>query len=229
LLNHTGTPSGTGGGTIKYQDEDSKDNNSEYLRRAEDALEASELRYRRLFESAQDGILILDFDTGQILDVNPYLIEMLGYSHANYLGKRLWEIGPFKDVAASKALFRELQEKGYVRYEDLPLETGDGRSIAVEFVSNSYPVNGKTFIQCNIREITERKQAEDLIRVRLSLLECSANHSLEVLLQKTLDEIGSLTNSPIGFYHFMSEDEKILSLQAWSTRTVTEYCKAEGK
>ncbi len=214
---------------MKDQDKDSKDNNSEYLRRAEDALEASELRYRRLFESAQDGILILDFDTGQILDVNPYLIDMLGYSHAEYLGRKLWEIGPFKDAAASKTLFRELQEQGYVRYEDLPLETGDGRSIEVEFVSNSYPVNGKKFIQCNIRDITARRQAENLVRVRLSLLEYSATHSLDELLQKTLDEVGSLTNSSIGFYHFISEDEKIISLQAWSTRTVTEFCKAEGK
>lgn len=214
---------------MKDQDENSKDNNSEYQRRAEDALAESELRYRRLFESAQDGILILDFDTGRILDVNPYLIDMLGYSHSEYQGKMLWEIGPFKDAAASKTLFRELQEKGYVRYEHLPLETGDGRSIDVEFVSNSYPVNGKTFIQCNIREITKRKQAEDLVRVRLILLEYSATHSLEELLQKTLDEVGSLTNSPIGFYHFISEDEKTISLQAWSTRTVAEFCKAEGK
>jgi two-component system, cell cycle sensor histidine kinase and response regulator CckA len=145
---------------MKDQDKDSKDNISEYARQAEDTLHASELRYRRLFESAPDGILILDFDTGQILDVNPYLIEMLGYSHEEYLGKKLWEVGSFKDVAATKTLFGELQENGYVRHEDFPLETIDGRAIAVEFVCNSYPVNGKTFIQCNIRDITDRRRAE---------------------------------------------------------------------
>jgi two-component system CheB/CheR fusion protein len=118
------------------------------------------LRYRRLFESAQDAILILDFDTGKILDVNPYLMDMLGYSHEEFLEKYLWEVSPFKDTALNKETFAKLQREGYVRYEDLPLETSDGRSISVEFVSNSYPVSGKTFIQCNIRDITERKNIQ---------------------------------------------------------------------
>ncbi len=145
---------------MKDQERSSKDNISELRPRAEDASRASELRYRRLFESAQDGILILDFDTGTILDVNPYLIEMLGYSHEEFVEKYLWEVSPFKDTDLNKEAFAKLQQAGYVRYEDLPLETSDGRKIAVEFVSNSYPVNGKTFIQCNIRDITKRKWAE---------------------------------------------------------------------
>jgi len=125
--------------------------------RSEEALKISETRYRRLFETAQDGILILDAETGQISDVNPFLAEMLGYSHEDFLGKKLWEIGAFEDVEASKAAFEELQAKGYVRYEDLPLRTKDGRPIAVEFVSNVYLVNHHKVIQCNIRDITERK------------------------------------------------------------------------
>ena len=104
---------------------------------AEHALKASEMRYRRLFETAQDGILILNAGTGQIDDVNPFLTDMLGYTREQLLGNRLWEIGPFKDTKASKAEFRELQREAYVRYDDLPLETSDGRSINVEFVSNS--------------------------------------------------------------------------------------------
>ena len=130
-------------------------------KQTKEALEASEIRYRRLFEAAQDGILILDADTGQISDVNPFLIEMLGYSHEDLLGKKLWEIGAFKDIEASKAAFSHLQSKGYVRYNDLPLETKDGRLIAVEFVSNVYIVNHHKVIQCNIRDITQRKQAEE--------------------------------------------------------------------
>ncbi|MDI6755654.1 MAG: sigma 54-interacting transcriptional regulator [Thermodesulfobacteriota bacterium] len=126
-------------------------------KRAEEALKISETRYRRLFETAQDGILILDAETGQISDVNPFLIEMLGYSHEEFLGKKLWEIGAFKDREAAKAAFLELQNKGYVRYENLPLETKEGRPIAVEFVSNVYLVNHHKVIQCNIRDITERK------------------------------------------------------------------------
>jgi PAS domain S-box-containing protein len=129
-----------------------------------EALKAPETHYRRLFEAAEDGILILDTDTGEVTDVNPFLIKMLGYPYADIVGKKLWEIGPFKDREESKAVFQELQRKGYVRYEDLPLETNDGQSIAVEFVSNVYSVNDTRVIQCNIRNITARKQAEDALR-----------------------------------------------------------------
>ena len=125
------------------------------------SLRESETRYRRLFETAQDGILILDADTGQITDVNPFLEEMLGYSHEQFIGKRLYEIGPFRDIRASLAAFQELQDKGYVRYEHLPLEAKDGRQIDVEFVSNAYWVDQSRVIQCNIRDITKRKQAEE--------------------------------------------------------------------
>ena len=133
-------------------------------KQSEEALKTSEMRYRRLFETAQDGILILDAETGQISDVNPFLIEMLGYSNKNLLGKKLWEIGPFKNIEASKAAFSELQRKGYVRFEDLPLETKDGRPIAVEFISNVYLVNRHKVIQCNIRDITERKRIETALQ-----------------------------------------------------------------
>ena len=101
-------------------------------------MAASELQFRRLFEAAKDGILILDADTGAIVDANPFLLNLLGYSYAELEGKQLWEIGLLGDVAASKTSFRELREKGYVRYENLPLETKAGRHVEVEVVSNVY-------------------------------------------------------------------------------------------
>ena len=123
-------------------------------------LRTSELRYRRLFETAQDGILLLDAETGAITDANPFIVKMLGFTLDEMIGKRLWEIGAFRDAAASKAGFKELQQEEYIRYEDLPLQTKDGQSRQVEFVSNVYLVNGKKVIQCNIRDITDRKHAE---------------------------------------------------------------------
>jgi diguanylate cyclase (GGDEF)-like protein/PAS domain S-box-containing protein len=133
-------------------------------KRIEDALKASEVRYRRLFETSQDGILLLDADTGRITDANPFLQDLLGYSHAELLGKRLWEIGPFRDIAASQDAFRELQSKKYIRYDKLPLETKGLQHRHVEFISNVYRVNGTRVIQCNIRDITARHQAEDAFR-----------------------------------------------------------------
>ncbi len=120
----------------------------------------SETRYRRLFETAQDGILILDAATGFITDVNPFLIMLLGYSREEFLGKELWNIGLFKDIESFKEAFRELQAKQYVRFEDLPLKTKDGRSVNVEFVSNVYIESGRGVIQCNVRDITNRKREE---------------------------------------------------------------------
>src|SRR4026209_380791 len=68
-------------------------------RQADRALHASETRYRRLFETAQDGILILDAASGKIVDANPYMVKILGYSHSEFVGKELWEIGLFEDVS----------------------------------------------------------------------------------------------------------------------------------
>ena len=129
-------------------------------KRVEHEMVSSELRYRRLFETAQDGILILNAQSGEITDANPFLLNMVGYSLEDLLGKKLWEIGFFKDSKASRQAFQVLQSKGYVRYEDLPLETKDGQAIEVEFVSNSYAIDGEKVIQCNIRDITVRKRVE---------------------------------------------------------------------
>ena len=128
------------------------------------ALRQAESRYRRLFETARDGILLINSDTAQIEDVNPYLIEMLGYSHDEFLGKKLWEVGLFTDAVQTQAMFEEVQTLGYARYEDLPLQARSGRIIPVEFVSNSYDCDGIKVIQCNIREISERKLNEARLR-----------------------------------------------------------------
>jgi PAS domain S-box-containing protein len=127
---------------------------------ADQALIASEAQYRRLFESAQDGILIADAGTGQIDDVNPFLLDLLGFSREEYMGKKLWEVAAFQDSETSKSAFLELQQRGYIRYDNIPLHCKTGSNVEVEFVSNIYEVGLKKVIQCNIRDITERKHAE---------------------------------------------------------------------
>jgi PAS domain S-box-containing protein len=136
----------------------------------EAALKDSELRYRRLFEAARDGILILDADTGAVVDVNPFLVELLGFSRETFLGKELWELGFFRDIIANKDSFETLRAEGYVRYEDKPLETKDGRRVDVEFVSNVYLVNGHNVIHCNVRDISARKRADQALRASERML-----------------------------------------------------------
>ena len=129
--------------------------------RTPEGLRTSEIRYRRLFESARDGILILNAVTLKITDVNPFMTDLLGYTHEEFLGKELWEIGLFSDKEASQRAFQELQVKGYLRYEDLPLQSAEGERREVEFVSNVYQEDGRPVIQCNIRDITDRKRGEE--------------------------------------------------------------------
>ena len=141
----------------------------------------SELRYRRLFESAQDGILILDYKTGLIQDANPFITNLLGYKREELVGKELWEIGAMLDKSAALAAYTVLKDKGYIRYDDLPLKTKDGAIINVEFVSNAYHVNGDQVMQCNIRDISARKKAEkDLLEYQQSV-SLSMNEMVETL------------------------------------------------
>ena len=215
------------------------------LARKQIELEESEARYRRLFETAKDGILILDGDTGRITDVNPFLQDMLGYTKTELVGKALWEIGPVKDIAASQEAMRHLQNSDYIRYEDLPLETKAGERKQVEFVSNVYLVNGWRVIQCNIRDITARKHAEVLAQTTKDELLALVNelqwrdremhllnHMNELLLScKTLSEAyqvitlmaGDLFSGQNGGLAILHDMDKHLDLVArWGNEAIME-------
>ena len=148
---------------------------------AHDHLQISETRYRRLFETAQDAILILDGDTGEIIDANKFIVDMLGYPLEYFVGKHLWELGFLKDKSFAQESFAKLKTEGYIRYDDLPLETKDGKAMSVEFVSNVYMVGKKRIIQCNIRDFTERKRAEHALALaskKLTLMSSITRHDI---------------------------------------------------
>jgi len=174
---------------------------------AENAVQISETRYRRLFETTKDGILILDAESGMIKDVNPFLIEMLGYSKEEFIEKAIWEIGFFGDLVANKDKFIELQQDEYVRYENLPLETAYGKTINVEFVSNVYLVDDRKVIQCNIRDITERRIADEALKKSEEALQ-KLNATKDKFFSIIAHDLKSPFNSIMGFSELLVEQVK---------------------
>jgi PAS domain S-box-containing protein len=193
-------------------------------------VQTQEQNYASLYNSMREGMalheIIYDADNRpvdyRVLDVNTAYETILGLKRERVIGETASNLygtdrAPYLDIYAEVSAtgqpvsfdtFFPLMDK-YFKVSAFRPEPGQFATI--------------------FEDVTERKRAEELIRVRLTLLEFSATHSLDELLQKTLDEVGTLTDSPIGFYHFVSEDQKSLTLQAWSTRTVQEFCKAEGR
>jgi PAS domain S-box-containing protein len=161
-------------------------------KRFEEQLRASELRYRRLFEAARDGVLILDAKTGQVVDVNPFMLELLSYSREEFLGKKVWELGFFKDLVANEANFEELRAKDYIHYDNMALETSDGRRIETEFFSHVYLVNDEKVIQCHIRDITEYKK-----QVALAQKDALELHNKNIELERFLYAASHDLKSPV--------------------------------
>ena len=198
-------------------------------------LRISELRYRRLFEAARDGILILDAVTLKITEVNPFMTELLGYTRADFLGKELWEIGLFSDKEASQEAFKELQKTGYLRYEDLPLQATNGKLRDVEFVSNVYAEDSHQVIQCNIRDITDRKRAEEERTLLLATAQSarteadSANGVKDEFLATLSHELRTPLTSILGWSHLLTNGKLDKQQTARAIETIARNARAQGR
>lgn len=189
-----------------------------------EATRISEIRYRRLFEAARDGILILDPVTRKITDANPFMSELLDYPHDELIGKELWEIGLLKDEDASRIAFEELQANHFIRYDDLPLETKGGVRRDVEFVSNTYNEDGREVIQCNIRDITERKHVSNALRAAKDELAGQAV-KLEQLVAERTARLQEMVAELQAFSYTVSHDLRapLRSMQGFAQLLVDDF------
>jgi len=131
--------------------------------RLEDLLNESEERYRRLFETASDGIVLLEKSAGHIAHANPAAVAMLGYSEEESHGKTLQDLGVSIDMTDFPALMQNLRSSGILNYEDVPVNTRSGK----EFYTDIYLVDRASLAQCNLRDVSKRKQAEQDLRAAL--------------------------------------------------------------
>ena len=197
-------------------------------KQVEESLQGAASYSPSLIEASLDPSVTISLD-GRITDVNAVMEEITGYSRDELIGT------DFADCFAAPQKARDGCERAFKEgaVKDCELEILDREGHVTPVMCNASVYRDHrgeiAGLLAAARDNSERKLAEDLLRIRLDLLEFSATHSLEELLQRTLDEIGRLAESPIGFYHFISEDEKTIYLQMWSTRTMKEFCQAEGK
>ena len=196
-------------------------------KQVERALRESEVKFRNIFENIQDVFYQTDLN-GIITELSPSIEKYSGFSPQDLIGKPVEII--YCDPEERRKLVKTILEQGEVTDYELMLRGKYGQVIVTSTNSHVYfDSKGKPAgIEGLLRDVTARKQSEDLLRARLELLEFASSHALGDVLQRTLDVVGKLTNSPVGFYHFVESDQKTLSLQAWSTRTLDEFCKAEG-
>jgi diguanylate cyclase (GGDEF)-like protein/PAS domain S-box-containing protein len=131
------------------------------------ALKSSEIRYRRLFETAPYGILVLEAETGVVIDVNSSLCQLVGYAATEIVDRPLWSVPAFKNAAATKNHFRDLLTESHLRYDDLPLETKDGQIKRVELVATIFLAENRPFVQCTVHDVTDsiRREHEHGTRV----------------------------------------------------------------
>ena len=175
----------------------------------EDRLCDSEKRYRRLFETAKDGIMILDADTGTIEDVNPFFQEMFGYSSNELIGNLFWNVKSFSKIATCKNAFLEIQNKDYLRISDVVLETKNGKKIIVELNNSLYLVDKKRVIQCNLRDITERKKTEEQLIAAKEKAE-ESDRLKTAFLHNISHEIRTPLNAIVGFSRCLNNPNLLL-------------------
>ena len=195
-------------------------------KQAEEVLRESENRYHALFDLGMDGVVIIDPETGRFNEFNDQVCRQLGYTREEFSLLSVADIELMESPEAVKSHIEKIAATGYDDFETMQrTKQGDARYVHVKAQYSS--ISGKKVYHCVWRDITRFKKNEQLSAARLHLIEYGLTHSLDELLTESINELENLTGSLIGFYHFVQEDQSTLTLQAWSTRTAREFCRAE--
>jgi PAS domain S-box-containing protein len=198
---------------------------------AEEALRESEAQYMDLYENAPDMYASVNAQTALVEQCNHTLADALGSSKEEIIGRPVFELYHPDCLEEVKKTFELFIKTGEIHDKELQLQRKDGSRLDVSLNVSSVRGEGGNILysRSTLRDITERKRHNAIIASRLHLMQFAVTHSLDELLEETLNEAEKLADSLIGFYHFVEDDQKSLTLQNWSTRTKTEFCRAEGK
>ncbi|MHB8882821.1 MAG: hybrid sensor histidine kinase/response regulator [Thermodesulfovibrionales bacterium] len=167
-------------------------------KRIENELKDYEERFRRLFETAKDGLLLIDKQNGSIVNANPAIVEMLGYRGGELIGKQLKDIGLLKDREDFRETIRELIQAGFINYENVFAETKQGHLIDVDI----YLVDRAKFIQCNVRNISERK------KLSAQLLQSQKMEAIGHLVGGIAHDFNNILCGIIGYQSLVNEEMK---------------------
>lgn len=128
-------------------------------KQAEDNLRDSEQKYRNLINGMNDTVWVIDYAAG-FLDVNDAAVRTLGYTHAELLAMKVWDLDNTISAEQIQQLIARLIEDKIQIFETCH-KTRDGRVIPVEVSSTLIPYQGQTAIMSIARDITERKTAAE--------------------------------------------------------------------
>jgi len=204
--------------------------------------EEPEISYKRLFESSQDGIFVLDFNTRRIVDVNPGICLLTGLSRSRLIAANPESIAPLRALFRSDgSFFEEIKADPIFRRENLSMENRDGLHIQVEAVCNMFHFEGREFIQCILRDVTQHRLAEDQVRrlnetleQRVAARTCElegANRELEAFTYSVSHDLRAPLRHIMGFVEILEKEaaDKLTDAQRRHLLTISGAARRMGE
>lgn len=191
-------------------------------------LQLSREKYAKAFQASPNAVLISRISDGQIIEANEMFYKMSGFSRQESINNSTLTLGLWLDPEDRKSAMAEMRTNGQLRDREFDVRTKSGKILNAQFSSEMMKIGDEEYMLSVIRDISTSKRMEQLLHLRLQLWEYSISHPAIEVMQKALDELENLTGSQIGFFHLVEEEDNSLTLQAWSTRTINEFCKTQS-